>query len=132
MLRVLKPKVEAQQLQLVLPTQSVPLKVDSWQIEQVLQNLLDNAIHVSPTGGTITVGWQVSPQAVLITVSDQGPGLEDANIDQLFTPFFSQRPGGTGLGLAIAKKIVLDHQGSIGAETLAKGGGAKFSVFLPR
>lgn len=128
---LLKPQLEQKQLQVVQPVQPVFLVVDGWQFEQVLQNLLDNAIHYSPHGGTITVDWQVSQPAVLITVSDQGPGLEGVDMTALFTPFYSKRSGGTGLGLAIAKKIILDHQGSIGAETLAQGG-AQFSIFLPR
>ncbi|NEQ54730.1 MAG: HAMP domain-containing histidine kinase [Leptolyngbya sp. SIO3F4] len=128
---LLKPVLDAKQLTIVQSTQPVSLIVDGWQIEQVLQNLLDNAIHYSPVGGTIAVDWQVSQQAVLITVSDQGPGIDGLDVDDLFAPFFSQRPQGTGLGLAIAKKIILDHQGSIAAETLSQGG-AKFSIFLPR
>lgn len=128
---LLTPGLEAKQLNIVQPEQSVSLMVAGWQIEQVLQNLLDNAIHFSPVGGTITVDWQVSQQAVLIIVRDQGPGLGNVNSDDVFTPFFSKRSNGTGLGLAIAKKIVLDHQGRIIAETLPEGG-AQFSVYLPR
>ncbi|MEM7795804.1 MAG: HAMP domain-containing sensor histidine kinase [Cyanobacteria bacterium P01_C01_bin.118] len=130
-LPLLTPALEAKQLNVVQPEKSVGLVVAGWQIEQVLQNLLDNAIHFSPVGGTITVNWQVAQQAVLIGISDQGPGLGDVNSDDVFTPFFSKRSNGTGLGLAIAKKIVLDHQGRIDAETLPRGG-AKFSVYLPR
>lgn len=128
---LLKPGLEQKNLTVTMPDTPVSLNVDGWQFEQVLQNLLDNAIHVSPSGGTITVDWQVSQYAILITVSDQGPGLDDVDIDKLFDPFYSKRPGGTGLGLAIAKKIILDHQGSIGAESLHRGG-AQFSIFLPR
>ena len=129
---LLAPRIVDKQLTIVQSTaRPVSLVVDGWQVAQVLQNLLDNAIHFSPKGGTITVNWQVSQHAVLITISDQGPGVGETNISELFDPFYSKRAGGTGLGLAIAKKIVLDHDGRIGAETLAKGG-AKFSIFLPR
>ncbi len=128
---LLQPSLETKQLRVSRPVESVSLHVDGWQIEQVLQNLLENAIYVSPAGGTITVNWQVSQQSVLITVSDQGPGLAGVSEDELFAPFYSKRSGGTGLGLAIAKKIVLDHQGSIGAETQPQGG-AQFSIYLPR
>ncbi|MEO0394477.1 MAG: HAMP domain-containing sensor histidine kinase [Cyanobacteria bacterium P01_A01_bin.137] len=129
---LLSPRIVDKQLTIEqTAARPVSLIVDGWQMAQVLQNLLDNAIHFSPRGGTIAVSWQVSQHAVLITISDQGPGLEGSNISELFDPFYSNRTGGTGLGLAIAKKIILDHDGSIGAETLARGG-AKFSVFLPR
>ncbi len=128
---VLKPQLDKKQLRVLQPAQPIHLVVDGWQFEQVLQNLLDNAIHFSPVGGTITIGWQISQQSVLITVSDQGPGLEGVEQTDIFTPFYSKRTGGTGLGLAIAKKIILDHQGSISAKTLPQGG-AQFSIFLPR
>ncbi|MEM9808619.1 MAG: HAMP domain-containing sensor histidine kinase [Cyanobacteria bacterium P01_D01_bin.56] len=129
-LTLLSPAIEQKQLEIIHPAESLSITVDSWQFEQVLQNLLDNAIHHSPVGGAITLHWQACRQAVLISVSDQGPGLGDFNSSDLFRPFYTKRPGGKGLGLAIAKKIILDHQGSIGAETLP-GGGARFSIFLP-
>lgn len=128
---LLTPSIEQKQLTIVQPDKSMSLTVDGWQFEQVLQNLLDNAIQFSPVGGAITVDWQVSQYGLLITVSDQGPGLGGVDIAELFHPFYSKRSGGTGLGLAIAKKIVLDHQGRIDAETLPQGG-ARFSIFLPR
>ncbi|MGD1948966.1 MAG: sensor histidine kinase [Leptolyngbyaceae cyanobacterium] len=129
--QLLKPRIDAKQLTIAQPSQAMPVVVDGWQFEQVLQNLLDNAIYYSPVGGTITINWHGPPKAVLVTIRDQGPGIGDESDPQeLFLPFYSQREGGTGLGLAIAKKIILDHQGSIGAETLPQGG-AQFSVFLP-
>ncbi|MEA5466818.1 sensor histidine kinase [Leptothoe sp. PORK10 BA2] len=134
-IELLSPRIADKQLsilQTILQPEERPvvLVVDGWQVTQVFQNLLDNAIYFSPPGGTITIDWQVSPQGVLITVGDQGPGLGDMTPAELFDPFYSRRYGGTGLGLAIAKKIILDHQGSIDAETLLQGG-AKFSIFLP-
>lgn len=128
---LLNPQIEQKQLTVKCSAPSITIAVDSWQFEQVLQNLLDNAIHFSPVGGTITVDWQVSNGSVWITVSDQGPGLKGIDPSELFTPFYSRRSEGSGLGLAIAKKIILDHQGSIKAETLPQGG-AQFSIFLPR
>jgi signal transduction histidine kinase len=129
--QLLEPSLREKQLQLIYPSHSVPLTVDCWQFEQVLQNLLDNAIHFSPVGARVTVNWQVFQQEVLITVADQGVGLVGVDFKQLFNPFYSKRKGGTGLGLAIAKKIILDHQGSIWAENLPQGG-AQFSIVLPR
>ena len=127
---LLSPQIGQKQLTVTQPAQSVTVTVDGWQFEQVLQNLLDNAIHFSPVGGTIAVNWQISHRSVLVTVSDQGPGFSGVSSSELFTPFYSQRSEGSGLGLAIAKKIILDHQGSIKAETLPQGG-AQFSIFLP-
>ena len=68
---------------------------------------------------------------VLVKVSDQGPGLSEEDLKQAFTPFYTRRPGGTGLGLAIAKKIILDHKGSLWVQNLSSGG-AQFSFSLPR
>ncbi|MEO0867657.1 MAG: HAMP domain-containing sensor histidine kinase [Cyanobacteria bacterium J06642_11] len=126
----LAPTIDQKRLHILQPATPVFVTVDSWQFEQVLQNLLDNAVFYSPVGGAVTVQWQSCQRAVLITISDQGPGLGAVDSHELFRPFYTKRPGGTGLGLAIAKKVVLDHQGSIGAETLP-GGGARFSIFLP-
>ena len=127
---LLTPRIQDKRLTVVYPAQPVSLTVDGWQFEQVLQNLLDNAIHFSPAGSTITVDWHVSQHETLVSISDQGPGLAGGE-SAVFDPFYSKRTGGTGLGLAIAKKIILDHQGSIRAETLFQGG-AQFSIVLPR
>lgn len=126
----LAPVIQQKQLNLIQPVKSMSVTVDGWQFEQVLHNLLDNAIHHSPQGGTLTIHWQDYGETMLVSVSDQGPGLGALGSHQLFQPFYTKRPGGTGLGLAIAKKIVLDHRGSIDAETLPEGG-ARFSVCLP-
>lgn len=128
---LLAPQLAAKKIKVTHPAHSVELAVDCWQFEQVLQNLLDNAIHFSPVGSTLSVDWRIFQQEILITVSDEGPGLAHVDLAQVFNPFYSQRDGGTGLGLAIAKKIILDHQGSIWAETLPQGG-AQFSIVLPR
>ncbi|MEM1240973.1 MAG: HAMP domain-containing sensor histidine kinase [Cyanobacteria bacterium P01_H01_bin.26] len=127
---LLTPRIKDKRLTIVYPPQPVSLIVDGWQFEQVLQNVLDNAIHFSPPGGTITVDWHVSQHETVVSIRDQGPGLAGSE-SSVFDPFYSKRAGGTGLGLAIAKKIILDHQGSIRAETLAQGG-AQFSIVLPR
>ncbi|MEO1622517.1 MAG: HAMP domain-containing sensor histidine kinase [Cyanobacteria bacterium J06632_3] len=130
-IQLLLPRLREKRLQIRYPQQSAMLTVDCWQFQQVLQNILDNAAHFSPEGAAIVVDWRTFEQEVLISITDQGPGLQDVDPAQLFNPFYSQRDGGTGLGLAIAKKIILDHHGSIWAENLATGG-AQFSIVLPR
>jgi len=104
---------------------------EPWQIEQVFDNLLSNAIEFSPPGGIITCEWKLFRSEVMIKMSDRGPGFSPEYLKNAFTPYYSKRPGGTGLGLAIAKKIILDHQGSIWLENLPEGGG-QVSVVLPR
>jgi signal transduction histidine kinase len=107
------------------------VQVDAWQLKQVFDNLLTNAMHFSPVGAAIHCHWEVYRNELLIEVWDEGPGMSEADLQNLFTPFYSRRPGGTGLGLAIAQKIVSDHQGRLWAKNLPTQG-AKFSFTLPR
>ncbi|OLP16741.1 hypothetical protein BST81_19560 [Leptolyngbya sp. 'hensonii'] len=127
----LHPWLAEKHLQIAQSSESVLLYGDFWQLKQVLINLISNAVHFSPVRGTITCQWQVFRHEVLIEVRDQGPGLSEIDLSQIFTPFYSRRPGGTGLGLSISQKIILDHQGRIWAQNLP-GGGAGFSFALPR
>ncbi len=127
----LRPWIECKQLHIRYPDSALMLAVDRLQLKQVFDNLLSNAVHFSPPTGTIDLRWRSFQDEVLIEVSDQGPGLSTQDLQQVFTPFYSRRPGGTGLGLAIAKKIILDHQGSLWVQNLPTGG-AQFSISLPR
>jgi signal transduction histidine kinase len=125
----LQPWIREKQIKVSLPSSSLNLTADRWQIQQVFHNLLHNAIHFSPKNGVITCDWQVSQQEVVMSIVDQGSGIAESDLSQIFTPFYSRRPGGTGLGLAIAQKIILDHHGSLGAKNLPDG--AQFSIRLP-
>lgn len=127
----LQPLINQKQLKIILPDTSTTLAIDCLQIKQVFDNLFSNAVHFSPNCGTITCRWQIFQNEVIIKILDQGIGLSQEDIQKIFTPFYSRRPGGTGLGLTIAKKIVLDHQGSLWAQNLSEGG-ALFSLILPR
>ncbi len=127
----LRPLIDQKNIHVVYPEKPVNLTVDHLQIKQVFDNVLSNAVQLSPEAGQITLCWSVFQQEVLIEIHDQGPGLSEQDLQQIFTPFYSRRPHGTGLGLSIAQKIILDHQGSIWAQNLP-GGGAQFSIILPR
>jgi signal transduction histidine kinase len=126
----LQPWIREKQIEICLPKFPLHLSVDRWQIQQVFHNLLHNAVQFSPQDGVITCQWQISQQEVVLTIADQGDGILESDLTQIFTPFYSRRPGGTGLGLAIAQKIILDHQGHLWAENLPQGG-AQFSIRLP-
>ena len=126
-----QPLLNHKQLTVSFPQTSVLLQVDRLQIKQVLDNLLSNAIHFSPSHGTITLNWWSFQGEVLFQISDQGSGIPTDQLQKIFDPFFTRRPGGTGLGLTIAKKIVLDHQGNLWAQSLPEGG-ARFSITLSR
>ncbi|MBF2064593.1 MAG: sensor histidine kinase [Calothrix sp. C42_A2020_038] len=130
-IKLLQPLINQKKLCIRLPDTSIFLAIDRSQMKQVFDNLLSNAIHFSPEAGVINCSWQVFQSEVIIKISDQGMGMSPEDIRHIFTPFYSRRPGGTGLGLTIAKKIVLDHQGSIWGQNLL-GGGAQFSLILPR
>ena len=130
-LQGLQPWLQQKQIQVVYPDTPVLLMIDRLQLKQVFDNLLSNAINFSPDASSIHIHWSVFQSEVLIQIMDQGPGLSDDDLEKVFNPFYSCRPGGTGLGLTIAKKIVLDHQGSIWAQNLLEGG-ARFSIILPR
>lgn len=130
-LRGFQAWIAEKQLQVRYPDTSVVLNLDRLQMKQVFDNLLSNAIHFSPIGSTIVINWQVFHSEVLISIADEGTGLSPADLQYLFTPFYSRRPGGTGLGLAIAQKVVLAHQGNLWAKNLPVKG-AEFSLILPR
>jgi PAS domain S-box-containing protein len=103
------------------------------QLEQVLINLITNAVHAVESGGTVTVRAQVGDEAsVLIEVADSGPGVPEPDRDRIFEPFFTTKPDGkgTGLGLPIVRNIVEQHRGqiSVGRSDL---GGAAFRVVIP-
>ncbi|MBE9013419.1 HAMP domain-containing histidine kinase, partial [Pseudanabaenaceae cyanobacterium LEGE 13415] len=125
-----QPWIDEKRLQIIYPKTSVRMMVDRLQIKQVFDNLINNAIHFSPINGTIRFNLQVFRHEVVMTIADQGTGLSSEDLQRLFVPFYSRRPGGTGLGLAIAQKVVQDHRGNLWARNLAKG--AEFSLILPR
>lgn len=130
-IEIFKPAIDRKQLVLNTSDTSTLLMLDRSQIEQVFDNILSNAIHFSPISGKIKVTWQIFQGEVLIKITDEGRGIAAEDLANIFNPFYSRREGGTGLGLTIAKKIVLDHHGSLWAQNTAAGG-AQFSLILPR
>jgi two-component system OmpR family sensor kinase len=116
--------------------EAVELPADRDRLKSVLLNLLDNAIHYSPEGGTIRLSLTaVSNGNVRVTVEDSGPGIAPSDLPHIFKRFYRadterSREGGSGLGLAIADQVVRLHGGRITVEsTLGKG--SKFVVELP-
>ncbi|MDB9314579.1 HAMP domain-containing sensor histidine kinase [Spirulina sp. CS-785/01] len=131
LIRVFQPWLREKNITLVYPQKSLIVAVDRWQIKQVLENLLSNAIDFSPKDSVIEVQWQGNGQEASMTIRDQGQGLSSEDLEKVFTPFYSRRSGGTGLGLAIAKDILDQHQGNIIAKNHPNGG-AIFEITLPR
>jgi PAS domain S-box-containing protein len=105
----------------------------SGQLEQVLINLITNAVHAVENGGRVEVRAQSdTPSTVVLEVADSGPGIAEADRDRIFEPFFTTKPDGkgTGLGLPIVRNIVDQHHGEI-LVARSELGGAAFRVILP-
>jgi signal transduction histidine kinase len=107
------------------------------KIGRVLANLVSNALRYTPAGGTVQVTAVRQKDGVVVTVQDDGPGFDEADLTRVFEQFYrgeearSRASGsGAGLGLAIARGIVLAHDGRIWAEN-APDGGAIVGFFLP-
>ncbi|HWK80974.1 MAG TPA: ATP-binding protein [Thermomicrobiales bacterium] len=111
-----------------------PIALDRVRIEQVLLNLVHNAIKFTPPGGTITIGVERGDGVLVTRVTDTGVGIPEAEQERLFERFYksdkARNSGGTGLGLAIAKNIVLAHGGEISVESRPDEG-ATFRFTLP-
>ena len=112
------------------------ISLDAIKIEQVLNNLIGNAVKYSPRGGSVEVTVSVMDDAIVVAVADEGPGIAPAEQDKLFRPFtrLSVRPAdeekGTGLGLAICRRIIEGHGGELSFES-TPGTGSTFRFTLP-
>jgi C4-dicarboxylate-specific signal transduction histidine kinase len=121
-------------LQLSLDDGDASVRGDRVLLEQVLVNLIHNAMHamedLPPRRACIELAAARVEHGVRVTVSDTGPGIPPDQLDQIFAPFFTTRPDGLGLGLNICRTIVEAHGGFMTVENRA-GGGAAFSFTLP-
>ncbi len=115
-----------------LPLTSVMATYDAQQIEQVLINLVTNAVQAMPEGGTLDVSLKEHDDNLVITMRDSGLGIPEENIVRIFDPFFTTKPEGegTGLGLSVSYGIVSRHRGLIEVESEV-GIGTTFIVTLP-
>lgn len=117
-----------------MPTGICMLYVDAVMIEQVLINLLENALRYTPAGSNLDLTVQSNDTSVMISLADYGPGIPKGQEERLFEKFFRSRSeaaqSGVGLGLAICRSIIEVHKGRIYAENRT-GGGAVFTFVLP-
>jgi len=102
------------------------------RLQQVLMNLLLNAVDAMPDGGTIGVRASASAGRVRLTVSDTGVGISAEHLENIYDPFFTTKPRGqgTGLGLSVSYGIVKEHAGTLSVES-NPGEGSRFVVSLP-
>jgi signal transduction histidine kinase len=112
------------------------IRIDAKQIQQVVLNLVQNAIDASPDGGTVELSTgrvrfgDPVREFVQLTVRDHGAGLSAEQRKHLFEQFFTTKAGGTGLGLSISKQIVEKHKGELHIDS-AEGGGTIVRLYLP-
>jgi signal transduction histidine kinase len=130
-----EPTAPAHQLSASVPDEPVRVACDPVRIEQVLANLVSNAIKYSPAGGSVRVAAALSADGAVLSVTDEGRGMTPEELGRVFQPF--QRVGaaqgqipGTGLGLFVARRIVEAHGGRITVES-EPGRGSTFHVHLP-
>jgi len=118
------------------------IKVDIMRMDQIIANLLSNALRHTPEGGTVSVALrtnntlQVGKPALILSITDTGEGIPEEHLPHLFERFYrvensrSRSEGGVGLGLSIVKQMVQAHKGQVWAESVP-GKGSSFYVALP-
>jgi two-component system phosphate regulon sensor histidine kinase PhoR len=138
----LRPRAESRQqaISATAPKGSpepIAVWADTEAVEQILDNLLDNALKYTPEGGRIDVVWEADERNVTIEVRDTGIGIPEADLPRIFERFYrvdkarSRELGGTGLGLAIVKHLVQGMHGTVRASSIV-GVGTTFTLSLPR
>jgi two-component system nitrogen regulation sensor histidine kinase NtrY len=114
---------------------AVTISADKLLLKRVLSNLVENGVHAGQEAGKpgdVAVTWAAAARDVTITVDDQGKGVAADDRERIFEPYVTTKATGTGLGLAIAKKIALEHGGTLEvAAARAPTGGARFVLTLP-
>jgi PAS domain S-box-containing protein len=131
-LELLKPELENRNLHVKTRlARQIPLTpIDATQIQQVLVNLIKNAMQAMTTAGTLSIQTGEGSEAVWVSVTDTGGGIPEEQLNRIFEPFFTTKKKGTGLGLMIVQRIVRAHGGHIEVESQV-GRGTTFRIWLP-
>jgi len=138
-MEVMRPACEARDLdcETELATDADSISGDAARLEQVIWNLVSNAVKFTDTGGKVKVRLERADPYVQITVSDTGKGIKPAHLPHIFERYWQsddsgkRRAGGLGLGLSFVRHIVELHGGTVRAESEGEGKGAKFIISLP-
>jgi two-component system nitrogen regulation sensor histidine kinase NtrY len=122
--------LETRQSVALTPGPDLTIRADGDQLEQLLINLVRNAVDASlETGGQVFVGWSKNSSYLDVWVQDEGPGL--SNTANLFVPFFTTKPGGSGIGLVLSRQIAEAHGGSLTLENRKGGPGCEARLRIP-
>jgi two-component system phosphate regulon sensor histidine kinase PhoR len=134
----LAPVIEArtQRVEIEVDPSVATIRTDPPKLQDVLRNLLENAVNYSPPGTRIRIAATATDSQVVLTVSDEGPGVPEGDLERIFERFYrvdkgrSRESGGTGLGLSIVKHLVDLLGGRVSAANRPEGG-AVFTISLP-
>ncbi|MGA3265821.1 MAG: ATP-binding protein [Verrucomicrobiota bacterium] len=131
-LDLLRPEIENRDIAVKtrLARQLTATPIDPTQMQQVLVNLVKNALHAMTRGGTLSLQTGETDDGVWVSVGDTGGGIPPEQISRIFEPFYTTRKKGTGLGLMIVQRIVRAHGGRIELESRV-GRGTSFRIWLP-
>lgn len=136
-LKLLQHQIDAKLVSVERDFKAVPgvIHGDEAQLQQVIMNLLLNALESMNSNGIITVSTEVAQSdhgvhLLKVSIRDTGIGISKENLDLVFEPFFTTKRNGTGLGLAISQRVALEHHGKIEAES-NPGKGSTFTISLP-
>jgi signal transduction histidine kinase len=123
---------------MTLPPEPAPVQADRDRLQQIIWNLMSNAVKFTPPGGTMSVSLVASPDAYEVSVTDTGLGIAPEFLPHVFDRFrqadgsMTREHGGLGIGLAIVKELTELHGGTVTAASEGRGHGSRFSIRLPR
>ena len=129
---LMRPEIENRgvTLKLKLARDLALAQVDATQMQQVLVNLVKNAVQAMTTGGSLTLQTGETSDGIWVSVADTGGGIPEEQINRIFEPFYTTKKQGTGLGLMIVQRIVRAQGGRIELQSRV-GSGTTFRVWLP-
>jgi PAS domain S-box-containing protein len=126
------------EIKVEVPDELLFVRADPVRLEQIIWNLLNNSVKFTPRGGLITVRLEEDNDGIVLTVSDNGQGIDSSFLPHIFEIFRQADPGtsrsqqGMGIGLAVVQQLVELHGGSVSANSTGLGKGATFTIRLPR
>jgi two-component system, sporulation sensor kinase E len=131
-LALLKPEIENHNahVELELPRDLPPLRLDKDQIKQAFFNIIKNALQAMPEGGLLRISAAASDRFMAIAFRDNGSGISPEDIGHILEPYYTTKPAGSGIGLMIVQRIMQDHGGRMDVHS-EPGVGTTFTVFLP-